>query len=45
MSQEDIIAKRYAKGLAEYAVEMGKVDEVRSDPARGGVLIDPPGGG
>ena len=44
MSQEDIIAKRYAKGLAEYALEMGKVDEVRSDLDRLADLVDPHSG-
>lgn len=41
MPQEDIIAKRYAKGLAEHAMEAGKVDEVRADLEQLADLIDP----
>jgi F-type H+-transporting ATPase subunit delta len=44
MSQEDIIAKRYAKGLAEHAIEAGKVEEVRADLARLADLVDPHSG-
>ncbi len=41
MPQEDVIARRYAKGLAEFAAEEGKVEEVRLDLGRLGDLVDP----
>ena len=40
MSQEDIIATRYAKGLAEYAIEAGQVDVVSADLAQIADLVD-----
>lgn len=44
MPQEDIIAKRYARGLAEHALDMGKMDEVAADLAQLADLMDPYGG-
>lgn len=44
MPQEDIIAKRYAKGLAEHALEMGKMEEVARDLAQLADLMDPHSG-
>jgi ATP synthase, F1 delta subunit len=41
MPQEDVIARRYAKGLAEHAAEENKVDEVRRDLGRLADLLDP----
>ncbi len=44
MAQEELIAKRYAKGLAEYAVATGKVAEVQADLSHLSDLIDPHSG-
>lgn len=41
MPQEDVIARRYAKGLAEHAAEENKVDEVRRDLGQLADLVDP----
>ena len=41
MPQEDVIARRYAKGLAEHAAEEGKVEEVRRDLGSLADLVDP----
>ena len=45
MPQEDIIAKRYARGLAELAEAEGRVDEVREDLLLLADLVDVRGGG
>lgn len=44
MRQEDIIARRYAKGLAEYAAGAGEMDEVRRDLGLMADILDPRGG-
>ena len=44
MAQENIIAKRYAKGLAEHAREAGQVHEVREDLELLADLLDPHSG-
>ena len=44
MSQEDIIAKRYARGLAEYAIEAGQIDEVGVDLAHLADIVEPHSG-
>lgn len=44
MSQEDIIATRYAKGLAELALEKGEIEIVGRDLAALADLVDPHSG-
>ena len=44
MAQENIIAKRYARGLAEHAREAGQVHEVREDLELLADLLDPHSG-
>lgn len=41
MPQEDVIARRYAKGLAQYAVEMDRIAEVRGDLGTLADLMEP----
>lgn len=44
MPREDVIAKRYAKGLAEHALETGGMDVVAGDLAKLADLMDPHSG-
>lgn len=44
MGQEEIIAKRYAKGLAEHAVDSGDMEAVRRDVGLLADILDPHGG-
>lgn len=44
MADEEVIAKRYARGLAEYAVQAKEIDAVRHDLKIVAGLIDPQAG-
>ncbi|MDR1745165.1 MAG: ATP synthase F1 subunit delta [Planctomycetota bacterium] len=44
MAQEDIIARRYARGLAEEAAANGSMDEVRRDVRALAGIVDPGSG-
>lgn len=44
MGQEDVIARRYARGLAEYAGDENRMDEVRRDVRLLADLLDPGAG-
>ena len=44
MGQEDVIARRYAKGLAEYAAEAGEMPRVRRDVWLLANILDPKAG-
>lgn len=44
MAQDEVIARRYAKGLAEYAADAGEMDAVRHDVKLVVGLLDPKAG-
>lgn len=44
MASEDVIARRYARGLAEYAKDESVMDDVRHDLKRISDIIDPASG-